>query len=147
MKKRVTEAQIVGVLQEADAGLPVKNLCRKHGFSDASYYLWRSKFGGMTMSYSKRSRPREGEVRGDRRRAVGVAWQSEASEARREMFGDRPGGSRPQGRGPQDRSPEADDLTAQARSPEASVVSREGVEPSTNRLRDPKKHDTQGAES
>ena len=34
-------------LREADAGIPVKDLCRKHGFSDASYYLWRSKFGGM----------------------------------------------------------------------------------------------------
>ena len=40
MKKRFTEAQIVGFLREADAGVPVKDLCRKHGFSDASYYLW-----------------------------------------------------------------------------------------------------------
>ncbi len=46
MKKRFTEAQIVGFLREADAGIPVKDLCRKHGFSGASYYLWRSKFGG-----------------------------------------------------------------------------------------------------
>jgi len=45
MKKRFTEAQIVGFLREADAGIPVKDLCRKHGFSDASYFLWRSKFG------------------------------------------------------------------------------------------------------
>ncbi len=48
MKKRFTEAQIVSFLREADAGIPVKELCRKHGFSDASYYLWRSKFGGMS---------------------------------------------------------------------------------------------------
>ena len=48
MKKRFTEAQIVGFLREADAGLPVKDLCRKHGFSEGSYYLWRSKFGGMS---------------------------------------------------------------------------------------------------
>lgn len=42
MKKRFTEAQIVGFLREADAGVAVKDLCRKHGFSEASYYLWRS---------------------------------------------------------------------------------------------------------
>jgi putative transposase len=54
MKKRFTEAQIVGFLREADAGIPVKDLCRKHGFSDASCYLWRSKFGGMSVSDAKR---------------------------------------------------------------------------------------------
>ena len=54
MKKRFTETQIVGFLREADAGVPVKDLCRKHGFSDASYYLWRSKFGGMSVSDAKR---------------------------------------------------------------------------------------------
>jgi putative transposase len=54
MKKRFTEAQIVGFLREADAGIPVKDLCRKHRFSDASYYLWRSKFGGMSVSDDKR---------------------------------------------------------------------------------------------
>jgi len=54
MKKRFTEAQIVGFLREADAGIPVKELCRKHGFSDASYYLWRSKFGGMSVPDAKR---------------------------------------------------------------------------------------------
>lgn len=42
-----------GFLREADAGLPVKELCRKHGFSEASYYLWRSKFGGMEVSDAK----------------------------------------------------------------------------------------------
>jgi putative transposase len=54
MKKRFTEAQIVGFLREADAGVPVKDLCRKYGFSEASYYLWRSRFGGMTVSDAKR---------------------------------------------------------------------------------------------
>lgn len=54
MKKRFTEAQIVGFLREADAGIPVKDLCRKHGFSDASYYLWRSKYGSMSVSDAKR---------------------------------------------------------------------------------------------
>ena len=45
MKKRYTEEQIIGFLREADAGLPVKELCRKHGFSEPSYYAWKAKFG------------------------------------------------------------------------------------------------------
>ena len=54
MKKRFTEEQIIGFLREAEAGLPVKELCRRHGFSEASYYLWKSKFGGMSVSDAKR---------------------------------------------------------------------------------------------
>ena len=54
MKKRFSETQIIGFLREAEAGLPVKQLCRRHGFSEASYYLWRNKFGGMTVSDAKR---------------------------------------------------------------------------------------------
>ncbi len=54
MKKRFTEEQIIGFLKEADAGLPIKDLCRRHGFSEASYYLWRSKFGGMDVADAKR---------------------------------------------------------------------------------------------
>ena len=54
MKKRYTEEQIIGFLREADAGMGVKELCRRHGFSEASYYLWRGKYGGMTVSDAKR---------------------------------------------------------------------------------------------
>lgn len=54
MKKRFSEEQIIGFLREAEAGLPIKELCRRHGFSEASYYLWRSKFGGMDVSDAKR---------------------------------------------------------------------------------------------
>ena len=61
MKKRFSEEQIIGFLREADAGIPVKDLCRKHGFSEASFYLWRSKFGGMTASDAKRLREMETE--------------------------------------------------------------------------------------
>jgi putative transposase len=50
VKKRFSEEQIIGFLREGDRGMPVKELCRKHGFSEASYYLWRSKFGGMEVS-------------------------------------------------------------------------------------------------
>ena len=61
MKKRFTEAQIIGFLRETEAGLPVKDLCRRHGFSEASYYLWRSKFGGMSVSDAKRLKELETE--------------------------------------------------------------------------------------
>ncbi len=54
MKKRFTEEQIIGFLREAEAGMPIAELCRKYGFSEASYYLWRSKFGGMSVSDAKR---------------------------------------------------------------------------------------------
>lgn len=54
MKKRYTEEQIIGFLKEADRGMPVKELCRKHGFSEPSYYAWRSKFGGMDVSDAKK---------------------------------------------------------------------------------------------
>ena len=61
MKKRFSEEQIIGFLHEADAGLPIKELCRKHGFSEASYYLWRSKFGGMSVPDAKRLKELETE--------------------------------------------------------------------------------------
>ena len=61
MKKRFSEEQIIGFLQEADAGMPVKDLCRRHGFSEASYYLWRGKFGGLSVSDAKRLKALEAE--------------------------------------------------------------------------------------
>lgn len=53
MKKWFSEAQVIGFLREADAGVAVKGLCRRHGFSDARYYLWRRKFGGLGVSDAK----------------------------------------------------------------------------------------------
>ena len=61
MKKRFTEEQIIGFLKQADGGVPVKELCRKHGFSDASFYNWRTKFGGMDVSDAKRLKSLESE--------------------------------------------------------------------------------------
>jgi putative transposase len=61
VKKRFSEEQIIGFLREADRGVAVKDLCRKHGFSEASYYLWRSKFGGMDVSDAKRLKALEAE--------------------------------------------------------------------------------------
>ncbi len=60
-RKRYSEAQILGILKEAGSGIPVKELCRKHGFSDASFYNWRSKYGGMELSDMKRLKALEQE--------------------------------------------------------------------------------------
>lgn len=54
MKKHFFEEQIIGFLREVEAGIPVKEPCREHGFSDASYYQWRSQFGGMSVPEAKR---------------------------------------------------------------------------------------------
>jgi putative transposase len=61
VKKGFTEEPIIGFLREAEAGMPVKELCRRHGFSEASYYLWRSKFGGMSVPDAKRLKAGSGE--------------------------------------------------------------------------------------
>ncbi len=53
MKKRFPEEQIISFLLEAEAGVAVKDLCRRHGFSEASYYLSRSKFSGMSVPEAK----------------------------------------------------------------------------------------------
>ena len=60
-KSRFTEIQIGAVLKEADAGMPVKEICRKHGISDATYYNWKSKYGGMSASDLKRIKELESE--------------------------------------------------------------------------------------
>ena len=59
MKKRFTEEQIIGILKEAEAGMKVAEVCRKHGISDATYYNWKSKFGGMSVSEAQRLRALE----------------------------------------------------------------------------------------
>ena len=53
-KSRYTESQIIGVLKEVDAGRKVEEVCRQHGISSATYYNWKSKYGGMEASDVKR---------------------------------------------------------------------------------------------
>ena len=60
-KSRYSEEQIIGFLKQADAGMAIKELCRKGGFSDATFYKWRAKFGGMDVSDAKRLKALEGE--------------------------------------------------------------------------------------
>ncbi len=62
-KKRYTEEQIIGILKEADSGTPVAALCRRHGFSSASFYTWKKKFDGMEVNEAKRLRALEDENR------------------------------------------------------------------------------------
>ena len=61
MKHRFSEEQIIGVLKEAEAGMKVVEVCRKYGISDATYYSWKSKFGGMTVSEAQRLKALEAE--------------------------------------------------------------------------------------
>ena len=60
-KSRFTEEQIIGFIKQAEAGMPIKELCRKGGFSDATFYKWRAKFGGMDVPDAMRLRELEGE--------------------------------------------------------------------------------------
>ena len=62
-KSRFTETQIVAILKEADAGVLVEDICRKHGISDATYYNWKSKYGGMVLFYENREQGSAGCLR------------------------------------------------------------------------------------
>ena len=53
-QSRFTEEQIIGILKEHQAGLSASELCRKHGFSDATFYTWRKKYGGLEVSEARR---------------------------------------------------------------------------------------------
>ena len=58
---RFSEEQIIGFLKQAEAGLPITEICRKGGFSDATFYKWRAKYGGMEVPDARRLRELEGE--------------------------------------------------------------------------------------
>jgi len=61
-KSRYTETQIFQILKEAESGIPVPELCWKHGMCDASFYKWRAKYGGMDTSMMKRMKELEDDV-------------------------------------------------------------------------------------
>lgn len=77
-KSRFTETQIVSILKEADAGVPVKEICRKHGISDATYYNWKSKYGGMEASDLKRLKEMESELSRLKRMYADLAMENHA---------------------------------------------------------------------
>ena len=58
---KYSEEQIVKILKEADAGIKIPDLCRKYGFSDATYYNWKAKYGGMEVSDARRLKQLEDE--------------------------------------------------------------------------------------
>jgi len=60
-RSRYNESQIIGILKEADSGVLVKDICRKYGISDATYYKWKSKYGGLEVSDVRRMRDLEAE--------------------------------------------------------------------------------------
>jgi len=60
-RRRFSEEQIIGILREHQAGLSAKDLCRKHGISDATFYKWRAQYGGMEVSDAKRLKALEAE--------------------------------------------------------------------------------------
>jgi putative transposase len=62
-RSRFTEEQIIGILKQHQAGFGAKDLCRKHGISDATFYNWRSKYGGMDVSDARKLRALEEENR------------------------------------------------------------------------------------
>ena len=62
-KSRFTDSQIMAVLKQAEAGTPVLDLCREHGISNATFYKWRAKFGGMDVSLMARMKELEDENR------------------------------------------------------------------------------------
>lgn len=77
-KARFTETQIIGILKEADAGKSVKEICRKHGISDATYYNWKSKYGGMSASDLKRLKEMERELSQLKRMYADMALENRA---------------------------------------------------------------------
>jgi putative transposase len=62
-KSRFTDSQIIAILKQAEAGTPVPELCREHGISSATFYKWRSKYGGMEASMVSRMKELEEENR------------------------------------------------------------------------------------
>jgi len=102
-RSRFTETQIVSILKEADAGMKVNEVCRKHGISDATYYNWKSKYGGMEASDLKRMKELEADLLQYKRMYAELARENDAmwnltekssDAARATRSGGLPGGGR-----------------------------------------------------
>lgn len=76
-KSRYTDAQIMGILRQADSGVPVSSLCREHGMSSASFYKWRAKYSGMDASMMRRLKELEDENRRLKRMYADLSIQTE----------------------------------------------------------------------
>ena len=77
-KTRFTETQIIAILKEVEAGMLVKDVCRTHGISDATYYNWKSKYGGMAVSDLKRMKEMETELSRLKRMYANMALENRA---------------------------------------------------------------------
>ncbi len=77
-KSRFTENQVVSILKEADAGAKVKEICRRHGVSDATFYNWKSKYGGMQASDLKRLKETEAELSKLKRMYADLSMENDA---------------------------------------------------------------------
>lgn len=77
-KSKFSETQIVSILKEADAGMKVNDLCRKHGISPPTYYKWKSKYGGMDASELKRVKELEAELSRLKRMYSDLALENDA---------------------------------------------------------------------
>lgn len=77
-KSRFTDAQIIGIVKEHDAGVPAKDLCRKYGVSPPTFYKWKSKFGGMDVSDVAKMRALQDENRRLRRAVADLVLEKEA---------------------------------------------------------------------
>jgi len=77
-KTRFTETQIIAILKEVESGMLVKDVCRTHGISDATYYNWKSKYGGMAVSDLKRMKEMEQELSRLKRMYADMALENRA---------------------------------------------------------------------
>jgi len=76
-KSRFTEAQIMGVLRQAEGGMPVSELCREHGISSATFYKWRAKYGGMDASMMSQMKALEDDNRRLKRMFADLGMQAD----------------------------------------------------------------------
>ena len=77
-RTRFSETQIVAILKQADAGIKVQDLCREHGISEATYYNWKAKYGGLDASDLKRLKEMEGELAKLKRMYADLALENRA---------------------------------------------------------------------